>query len=461
MSLPGRFQIIVNGKPIARPQENGEPTFQAHSRGPPAIFELHNGHLYCEDWAMGRVLAEDRSPLPKMVMWKKKFEAQDLQPVHVEEFGEKPELRFSGAGLAFIEDKLYAPLQPLSSNTYDHTYQRTRDPVRSPIDKLLQTQLHEPERVSVIRPAAKLIMFPSSSSGAAPPIRSQPAIEPQSDASGAPRPNHPTESSQSTQIPNIILVDLEIPTWLREHMLRMKTRPTVGRAAAWKLQAFDYFKSGRRDELPFYLYGIQSQLFDAWVREEQTSEAASSTIKREPDAAQDQPPVKKTKRSTTPVKSEPTSEGSMPLTPPSKPLGNLKGKYAIETFFRCCADEDLQAHNKSCSIVLSPGDNNTMRGYFNMGHKMDYRALILFDEYPIEASSSKMEFKWRGKKLSNDVMEFRGDGNLGWMKFLGDGKVEACFDKFDIRLVAQKGRGIGERGKHSAPVFWENWHNLD
>ncbi|EXK84884.1 hypothetical protein FOQG_11119 [Fusarium oxysporum f. sp. raphani 54005] len=33
--------------------------------------------------------------------------------------------------------------------------------------------------------------------------------------------------------------------------------------------------------------------------------------------------------------------------------------------------------------------------------------------------------------------------------------------KLKLELVAQKGRGIGERGKHNAAAFWDDWHELD
>ncbi|EXK29147.1 hypothetical protein FOMG_14326 [Fusarium oxysporum f. sp. melonis 26406] len=33
--------------------------------------------------------------------------------------------------------------------------------------------------------------------------------------------------------------------------------------------------------------------------------------------------------------------------------------------------------------------------------------------------------------------------------------------KLKLKLVAQKGRCIGERGKHSVAAFWDDWHELD
>ncbi|KAH7154122.1 hypothetical protein DER46DRAFT_649549 [Fusarium sp. MPI-SDFR-AT-0072] len=146
--------------------------------------------------------------------------------------------------------------------------------------------------------------------------------------------------------------------------------------------------------------------------------------------------------------------------PPPKPLGNLKGKYAIETFYPYCGDESQRNHDEFYSIVLSPGDGETLRGYLSLG-RMNYTALMLFDKCPTEASTGKVPFRWRGKRMFNKVKMFRGDKSYGWAKFPGDGKIEVPFDKLKLELVAQKGRGIGERGKHNAAAFWIDWHELD
>ncbi|KAG5799716.1 hypothetical protein H9Q69_001227 [Fusarium xylarioides] len=110
MSIPGRFMIIVDGKPVANPQDNGEPMIQAQPGDPAAIFELRNGRLFSGEWALGRLNFEDRSLMPKRVLWRKREEAEELQPVQVQDFDGPPALNFSGAGLAFIENKLFAPI---------------------------------------------------------------------------------------------------------------------------------------------------------------------------------------------------------------------------------------------------------------------------------------------------------------------------------------------------------------
>lgn len=190
------------------------------------------------------------------------------------------------------------------------------------------------------------------------------------------------------------------------------------------------------------------------VEREQEKAETITTKKRKSDEAPKQPASKKTKGSTTAK-----LENSQVAMPPQKPLGNLKGKYAIETFYPCCDDESQRNHEEFCSIVLSPGDGGTLRGYLGLG-RTNYTALFIFDKCPTDASTRKVPFTWRGKRTSKKFKIFRGDKNYGWANFLGDGKIEISFDKLKLDLVAQKGRGIGERGKHNAAAFWDDWHEL-
>ncbi|KAI1020980.1 hypothetical protein LB503_010206 [Fusarium chuoi] len=96
MSIPGRFMIIVDGKPVGNPQDNGEPMIQAQPGDPAAIFELRDGRLFSGEWALGRLNFEDRSMMPKRVLWRRREEVESLQPVQVQEYGGPPELKFSG-----------------------------------------------------------------------------------------------------------------------------------------------------------------------------------------------------------------------------------------------------------------------------------------------------------------------------------------------------------------------------
>ncbi|KAF5695058.1 hypothetical protein FDENT_616 [Fusarium denticulatum] len=281
-----------------------------------------------------------------------------------------------------------------------------------------------------------------------------PSIETQSNASATPGPTRSSQSAPRAVGPAAIPgADFQVPTWLQEHMRLWKISPTPVRAHAWVLEAFDHFNS--KTALPEHFHGIRPQLHRAWLRENKKNAKPTAIKKRKSDGTPNQPASKKMKGSTT-VKSE-NQDVAMP---PPKPLGNLKGKYAIETFYRCCDDESQRDHDEFCSIVLSPGDGGTLRGYLTLG-RMKYTTLMLFDKFPTHASTGKVPFRWRGKRVSNNFKMWRGDKNYGWAKFLGDGKIEVHFDKLKLELVAQKGRGLGEKRKHSAASFWDDWHDLD
>jgi len=108
-----------------------------------------------------------------------------------------------------------------------------------------------------------------------------------------------------------------------------------------------------------------------------------------------------------------------------KPLGNLKGKYAIETDFPCCEEHSDRAHDVLCHITLSPGDGETMRGQFQMGNFTDYKILMFFEKRPTEVSSEKVWFRWRGRKSYGTRRTYRGDENHGWAKFRGNGELRS------------------------------------
>ncbi|KAL6916846.1 hypothetical protein ACHAPO_006805 [Fusarium lateritium] len=115
MSLPRRFSISIDGKPVGMPRENPEqmPLAKAADYGDqPAVFEIRDDHLVSGPLAMGRRNMEDRSMRPKNVVWCTMDQMYELQPVHVEDRGNGPELSFSGCKLALVEGQIVCPLFP-------------------------------------------------------------------------------------------------------------------------------------------------------------------------------------------------------------------------------------------------------------------------------------------------------------------------------------------------------------
>jgi hypothetical protein len=97
-SLPSSFTIELNGSPVAKVGNDAEDRVQAKLGTEAAVFTLKNGRLECGDWVLGRNLTEDRSFLPKKVLWFKATEdnAKAVQPVTAHEDGDSFKLKFAG-----------------------------------------------------------------------------------------------------------------------------------------------------------------------------------------------------------------------------------------------------------------------------------------------------------------------------------------------------------------------------
>ncbi|CAF3498486.1 unnamed protein product [Fusarium graminearum] len=291
MSFPRRFSISIDGRPVGMPKDDPAARPQAHAadmHDRPAIFEIQGDHLTCGSLVMGRQNMEDRSLMPKRVVWCPMDQMDQIQPVRIQDRGNGPELDLNGGRLAFVNNgQLVSPLVPdMTENQRvelrpEFMPNRTRDPVRSPIDKLRLLQPH-------------------------PTIESQSSATPQSTASS--RATGPTAPQWSER---------DVPPWLQKHMNFWKVEPTPIRART-------------------HLEGIKKELEQEWEKQNKAAPKKPDVrAKRKADTDANAPARKKTKR-LTPIKSEGTPQTEMPPPPPPKPLGNLKGKYAILTDIACC-----------------------------------------------------------------------------------------------------------------------------
>ena len=70
-SFDSPFTIEINGKPIAKISDTEQSRTQAKvgAAGDAAVFKLQDGSLSCGGWMLGRNKTEDRSFLPKQVLW--------------------------------------------------------------------------------------------------------------------------------------------------------------------------------------------------------------------------------------------------------------------------------------------------------------------------------------------------------------------------------------------------------
>jgi hypothetical protein len=97
-NLDRPFTIELNGSPIARVDDNAEEMTHAKTGSEPAVFTLRDGRLQQGDWVLGRFMVEDRSLLPKRVLWFRPGN-QMVQPVVAHQDGGNVKLKFADATL--------------------------------------------------------------------------------------------------------------------------------------------------------------------------------------------------------------------------------------------------------------------------------------------------------------------------------------------------------------------------
>jgi hypothetical protein len=112
------------------------------------------------------------------------------------------------------------------------------------------------------------------------------------------------------------------------------------------------------------------------------------------------------------------------------PLGLLKGQYDIsspyvtEEWPDCGSDFELD-------LTIS---GSTLWGQFYLGV---IEGLIYFEERPRRSSNKNVPFRWRGYETGENS-GFAGDGNEGWIRFLGGGRIKGYFDYQRIYFQGQR-----------------------
>lgn len=103
-SFDSPFTIEINGKPIAMVSDSDQSRTQAKvgAAGDAAVFKLQDGSLSCGGWMLGRNKTEDRSFLPKQVLWFKveggenTDSKEQILPIALEKSGDSYKPKFNG-----------------------------------------------------------------------------------------------------------------------------------------------------------------------------------------------------------------------------------------------------------------------------------------------------------------------------------------------------------------------------
>ncbi|KAF2024015.1 hypothetical protein EK21DRAFT_118212 [Setomelanomma holmii] len=118
-SLDSPFVIEINGKPVAKISNETPTKTQAkiEAGADAAVLTLKEGRLQSGDWLLGRNKTENRSMLPKQVLWFKLGEdgvtpdnTSQVLPVEAHKDGEEYKLTFKGAPLTEAEGNVFADI---------------------------------------------------------------------------------------------------------------------------------------------------------------------------------------------------------------------------------------------------------------------------------------------------------------------------------------------------------------
>ena len=139
-----------------------------------------------------------------------------------------------------------------------------------------------------------------------------------------------------------------------------------------------------------------------------------------------------------------------------QPLGLLNGRY--EVYSRDVTNLWGQWVDEDFSLVL------TLRGHelwgrFDLGIM---HGVLRLDRRPYQSSHERMPFTWRGRESDGGDREVSdGDRNDGWLRFLGDGRVEGHFDLLSLDFQAQRIPGQSTRSEIDANTLRSQWASHD
>ncbi|EEU42707.1 uncharacterized protein NECHADRAFT_47452 [Fusarium vanettenii 77-13-4] len=111
------------------------------------------------------------------------------------------------------------------------------------------------------------------------------------------------------------------------------------------------------------------------------------------------------------------------------PLGLLNGDYEIDSEY-VTSQWDYPPDDLGLTLTLS---GSSLWGRFNLGV---YEGVFFIEDRPMRSSHEKVWFKWRGREDQGPIIY--GDRNNGWIKFLGDGRIEGFLDMQSLSFQGRR-----------------------
>ncbi|CAG9949502.1 unnamed protein product [Clonostachys rosea f. rosea IK726] len=114
------------------------------------------------------------------------------------------------------------------------------------------------------------------------------------------------------------------------------------------------------------------------------------------------------------------------------PLSYINGRYAITCPY---VAENYPLYGSAYVLVFAIS-GSSLWASFDLGV---VQGVMYFPDSPRQSSYDPVPFKWRGREAEGPIMY--GDQNQGWIKFLGDGRIEGQLQYHKISFRGRRRPG--------------------
>jgi hypothetical protein len=135
---------------------------------------------------------------------------------------------------------------------------------------------------------------------------------------------------------------------------------------------------------------------------------------------------------------------------PLGPLGLLNGRYEIDSPYVTGNWNHYDEDDFSLILTLA---GQSLWGSFDLGI---YEGVLRFDVRPYQSSHDRVHFQWRGREDQGPVIY--GNDNSGWIKFLGDGRIEGYLDRQGIEFHGRRIPGQPTRSEVDSRTLQSEWN---
>ena len=130
------------------------------------------------------------------------------------------------------------------------------------------------------------------------------------------------------------------------------------------------------------------------------------------------------------------------------PLTYINGRYALTCSY---VHDNWPQYGRNYSLAFTISAPN-LWATFKLGL---LEGVMYFSELPSQSSYDPLPFKWRGRVAEGEIMY--GDLNNGWIKFLGNGRIEGQIDYHDVAFEGWRRPGPATKSPIDAFTMQKMW----